>query len=63
MKALVANFSLGREVWDRFKSKIFSRSGESQALSLELREMQEFSIVGSQWVKIRTDNVRHFRDG
>ncbi len=54
MKALVANFSLGREVWDRFKSKIFSRSGELQALSLELREIPEFSIVGSQWVKIRT---------
>ena len=54
MKALVANFSLGREVWDRFRSKIFGGGGESQALSLDLREIPEFSIVGSQWVKIRT---------
>ncbi len=54
MKALVAKFSLGREVWDRFKSRLFSRPTESQALSLELTEIPEFSIIGSQWVKIRT---------
>lgn len=54
MKALVAKFSLGREVWDRFKSRLFSRPTESQGLSLELTEIPEFSIIGSQWVKIRT---------
>ncbi len=54
MKALVAKFSLGREVWDRFKSRLFTRSTEAQALSLELTEAPEFSIIGSQWVKIRT---------
>jgi threonine dehydrogenase-like Zn-dependent dehydrogenase len=54
MKALVAKFSLGKEVWDRFKSRLLSRPSESHALSLELTEIPEFSIIGSQWVKIRT---------
>jgi len=54
MKALVANFSLGREVWDRFKAKMFGNAGGPHALSLELAEVPEPSIIGSQWVKIRT---------
>jgi threonine dehydrogenase-like Zn-dependent dehydrogenase len=54
MKALVANFSLGREVWDRFRSKIFSRGETSHAVSLDLLEIPEPATPGPEWVKIRS---------
>jgi len=53
MKALTANFSLGREVWDRLKSKVLRHSETSHALHLELADMPEPQPVSSEWLKIR----------
>jgi threonine dehydrogenase-like Zn-dependent dehydrogenase len=54
MKAVTANFSLGREVWDRFRSKLLSPRNRFHGLSLDLIEMPEPRLVSSQWVKVRT---------
>jgi threonine dehydrogenase-like Zn-dependent dehydrogenase len=53
MKALMANFSLGREVWDRVKSKFFSRDEAPAGISLELVEIPEPALIGPEWLKIR----------
>jgi len=56
MKALVANFSLGREFLDRLKSKL-GRSGnrpQSGGLSITLVEVPEPRLVSQDWVRIRT---------
>ena len=54
MKALVANFSFGREVWDRFRAKVFSRGAASHAVSLEFMEIPEPPIPGPEWVRVRS---------
>ena len=54
MKALMADFSIGREVWDRLRSKVLRQGGSSNGLSLELVEIPEPEPLSSQWVKIRT---------
>jgi threonine dehydrogenase-like Zn-dependent dehydrogenase len=54
MKALLANYSLGREVWDRFKSKFRKQADGSHAVSIELAHVPEPTLVGPQWVKIRS---------
>ncbi|MBI4965109.1 MAG: alcohol dehydrogenase catalytic domain-containing protein [Desulfomonile tiedjei] len=54
MKALTANFSLGREVWDKFRSKVLRQSEGSHALNLQLSEVPEPELPGPQWVKIRS---------
>jgi threonine dehydrogenase-like Zn-dependent dehydrogenase len=54
MKALVANFSLGREVWGTFRSKVLRQTETSHALNLQLSDVPEPQLVGAQWVKIRT---------
>ena len=54
MKALVASSSVGKEVWGRFKSKLFSRSGASPHLSLHIANIAEPSLPHAQWLKIRT---------
>lgn len=54
MKALLANYSLGREVWDRFKSKFRKQTEGSHAVSIELANVPEPSLAGPYWVKIRS---------
>ncbi|MFC1834060.1 alcohol dehydrogenase catalytic domain-containing protein [Thermodesulfobacteriota bacterium] len=54
MKAIAANFSLGREVWQRFSSKLGRKGRQSPGLSLQLIEMPQPTIVSPQWVKIRS---------
>jgi len=54
MKALVTNFSLGREVWGRFRSKVLRTKDRPHALSIHLTDIPEPSLISPQWVKIRT---------
>ena len=54
MKALLANYSLGREVWDRFKSKFRKQADGSHAVSIDLANVPSPPLVGPQWVKIRS---------
>jgi threonine dehydrogenase-like Zn-dependent dehydrogenase len=54
MKALVAHSSVGKEVWNRFKSGFFSKSGPSPHVSLHLSDIPEPAIPHPEWVKIRT---------
>jgi len=54
MKALMANFSVGKEVWDRVKSKIFIRDEASHGISLEWVDVPAPEIFSPRWVKIRT---------
>jgi len=54
MKALTANFSLGREVWDKFRSKVLRQAEGSHALNLQLSDVPEPELASAQWVKIRT---------
>jgi len=54
MKALVAHSSAGKEVWNRFKSSFFSKSGPSPHVSLHLAEIPEPAVSHPEWVKIRT---------
>lgn len=54
MKAIMANFSLGREAWDRFSSKVLRWRKPARGLSLSLDEVREPRLVSSDWVKIRT---------
>ncbi|MGO9570803.1 MAG: zinc-dependent alcohol dehydrogenase [Desulfomonilaceae bacterium] len=54
MKAILANFSLGREVWGRVRAKILRREDASYALSLQLAEVPEPTLVAAQWVRVRT---------
>jgi threonine dehydrogenase-like Zn-dependent dehydrogenase len=54
MKALVANFSLGREAWGRMKSRLLRSGDGSSAVSLELKDIPEPTLPGDDWVKIRT---------
>lgn len=56
MKALVADFSLGREFFDRLKSK-FGRGGNRNAsggLSINLVDVPEPRLISQEWVRIRT---------
>lgn len=54
MKAIVADFSLGKEVWSRLRAKLFGTKNRSRGLSLNLVEMPEPKLVAPDWVKIRT---------
>jgi threonine dehydrogenase-like Zn-dependent dehydrogenase len=54
MKAILADFSLGREVWGRVRAKILRRDDASCALSLQPAEVPEPTLAASQWVKVRT---------
>ena len=54
MKALIANFSLGREVWGRVKSKLLRAQGGSGAVSVDLKDIPDPAIPGPEWVKVRT---------
>ncbi len=54
MKALVADFSLGREVWDRFRSKFARRKNGPGGLTFNFVEIPEPTPISSQWVKVRT---------
>jgi NADPH:quinone reductase-like Zn-dependent oxidoreductase len=54
MKAILADFSLGREVWGRVRAKILRRDDSSHALSLQPAEVPEPLLATSQWVRIRT---------
>lgn len=53
MKALVAGFSVGREVWGKLKSRVLGQESTSKGLTLEFTEAPEPLIVSSQWLKIR----------
>ena len=54
MKAVVANYSLGREAWDRFKATLLRRDSGAGPLSLQLAEMPEPATPGPGWVKVRS---------
>lgn len=54
MKAILADFSLGREVWGRVRATILRREDASYALSLQPAEVPEPTLVASQWVRVRT---------
>ncbi len=54
MKALMADFSIGREVWDRLRSKVLRKGGSSNGLSLELVDIPGPEPISPQWVKIRS---------
>ncbi|MEW6114509.1 MAG: alcohol dehydrogenase catalytic domain-containing protein [Thermodesulfobacteriota bacterium] len=54
MKAIMADFSLGREVWDRFRSTVFKKGARSHSLFATLTETSEPAMVSSRWLKIRT---------
>ena len=53
MKAILANFSLGKEMWGRVRAKVLRQSA-SHALSLGPAEVPEPALAASQWVKVRT---------
>lgn len=54
MKAIAANFSLGKEAWDRVRAKLWRRREESHGISLDLMEMPEPALAGPLWVRVRT---------
>lgn len=54
MKAILAHHSLGREVWDRFRSKILRQADGGHAVAVELTNVPEPVLPGPQWVKIRS---------
>ncbi len=54
MKAVVANFSLGREAWDRLKARFLRRDGGTHPLSLQLMQLPEPANPGPGWVKVRS---------
>lgn len=54
MKAIVANFSSGREALGRVRSRLFGRADSSHGISVELADIPEPTIIGQDWVKIRT---------
>ncbi len=54
MKAITANFSLGKEVLNRFTSRFSSRREDGGALSIHLADIPEPDLVSSHWVKIRS---------
>jgi threonine dehydrogenase-like Zn-dependent dehydrogenase len=54
VKALVGSFSIGRETWDRLKSKVFRRAPVSPGLALQLCDIPEPLLPSPLWVRIRT---------
>lgn len=54
MNAIVASFSLTREMWHRLSSRVRGGNGRARGLSLSLVESPEPGLISSQWVKIRT---------
>ncbi len=54
MKAIVADFSLKREAWDRMRNRLVRGSRESHGISLDLTEIPEPSFSSAHWVKIRS---------
>ena len=54
MKALTASFSLGREMWDRVKSRFLGKTDGAHSLLFNIVEIPEPSIPNSNWVRIRT---------
>lgn len=54
MKALVAEFSIKKEMWGHLKSKLPGRGARSGGLSLRMANFTEPALVSPQWVRIRT---------
>ncbi|MBM3301213.1 MAG: alcohol dehydrogenase catalytic domain-containing protein, partial [Deltaproteobacteria bacterium] len=54
MKALRANFSIGKEAWDRIKSRFLGRPEQSQGIVLESVEIPEPALVSPRWVRVRS---------
>jgi threonine dehydrogenase-like Zn-dependent dehydrogenase len=54
MKAIVASFSLTKEVWHRLSARVRGGNGKTRGLSLSLVETPEPGLISSQWVKVRT---------
>lgn len=54
MKAVVANYSLGREAWDRLKAMLLRRNRGSGPLSLQLMDVPEPPPPAPGWVKVRS---------
>ncbi|MEW6348911.1 MAG: zinc-binding dehydrogenase [Thermodesulfobacteriota bacterium] len=53
MKALIAGFSIGKEVWGRVKSKFTRSRPGSNGVTLEIQEIPEPELPAPDWVKIR----------
>ncbi|MFH0825006.1 MAG: alcohol dehydrogenase catalytic domain-containing protein [Pseudomonadota bacterium] len=54
VKAILADFSVGREVLNRLTSSVFRRTAGSNPLSFHLTEVPDPLPITSQWVKVRT---------
>jgi threonine dehydrogenase-like Zn-dependent dehydrogenase len=54
MKAVFANTARGRDALSRVKAMVFRKSDKSYALPLELLDAPEPSLIGPEWVKVRT---------
>lgn len=54
MKAIVANFSLGMEVWHKVSSKFVRGDSRRRGLTLDLTEAAEPGLISTQWVKVRS---------
>jgi threonine dehydrogenase-like Zn-dependent dehydrogenase len=54
MKALLANFSIGREVLGRVRSMLRPGGNGTPALSLELTDIPHPVLLSPDWVRIRT---------
>jgi len=54
MKAVVANYSLGREAWDRLKATLLRRDRGTGPLSLQLVEIPDPPKPAAGWVRVRS---------
>ena len=54
MKAVVANYSLGREAWDRFKATVLRRDRGAGPLSLQVMQVPDPPPPAPGWVKVRS---------
>ncbi len=54
MKAVLADFSLKKEAWDRMRSRLVRGGRESHGISVDLAEIPEPTCSSPHWVKVRS---------
>ncbi|MDQ7785554.1 MAG: alcohol dehydrogenase catalytic domain-containing protein [Desulfomonilaceae bacterium] len=54
MKAIVADFSIKREAWDRVRSRLMRGGRESHGITMDLTEIPEPTFTSPNWVKVRS---------
>lgn len=54
MKAILVDFSLGKEAWDKIRSKFMKPAPGQGVFSIRLVEVEEPPLLAKSWVKIRT---------